>query len=363
MQAGNLLDRARRCGFRHRALRARAAAAVRAPLVLVPPLVVVRGDARARAAEAVIGRAPGRRGPWSSLVGYLEDVGGYRLGVDLHLFDDDLGGGVARSAAALARFLVERRGGSVGTDVIGLGSGALVPAYLLAARGRELPERPAILPAPGAHGIRRLVLVGPPHAGTLQALAVIRSCARVAAQAAFDLLPGPEAGGVVDEAGGAVRVDLFDPAAWATHALAALPVDALAERLEAARQVRRVLARRGGDVDLLIIGTHERPTRAAVPLDREGRLRAPAIWAKPGRDEPEACFGRGDGAVLDVSMLATPRAEGARVWWAPAGRRGHFLAQAETHRFVLEAVLAAPRAGSQGASEGLVALPRRRSAG
>lgn len=158
-------------------------------------------------------------------------------------FDYDWRRDNVESARRLARFLDEKRTyvreegrrrfgtdpGEVRFDVVAHSMGALVLRYFLRYGDRDLPADGSLPPVTwaGAEAVERVVLVGPPNAGSLDALLELVEGHRPGLflprypaallgtfPSIYQLLPRGRHGALVDEATGRRVDDLLDPELW-----------------------------------------------------------------------------------------------------------------------------------------------------
>ncbi len=158
-------------------------------------------------------------------------------------FDYDWRRDVAESAARLDVFIAERRAyiqqeyrrrygiahANVKFDLVAHSMGGLVARYYLRYGAQPLPRdgSPPRLDWAGARNVGRVVLVGAPNAGSVLAIRDLVQGHRLAPglpkhpaavlgtmPAAYQLLPRPRHGGLVDASDGKRQLDVYDPALW-----------------------------------------------------------------------------------------------------------------------------------------------------
>jgi pimeloyl-ACP methyl ester carboxylesterase len=276
---------------------------------------------------------------YGALVRFLEHVGGYRRGEDLHVLTYDWRHGIAAAAEALAARVDRLRGiGDERIDLVGVSTGGVVMRHYL---------------AQGGGGIERAVYVGTPQRGSLSALVHLAEGLLLmpggrrfapgemaACQTVWDMLPHPDDRVFVDGDGSALDVPLYDAVTW--RSLGIDPgVGDLAQRLARARRAHEVSERAAG-VESFVIGARHLPT-AARCLVRGGRASLPACEPSPGDPLARWLYEDGDDTVGASSLGALPGLGAQPVW--PVKVRGHrqLPSEPEVHRLVLEALLATDR--------------------
>jgi len=353
---------------RLRLLRARAEAlTVRRPVILVPSVLGTRladehgtmvwGSVR----RLFLGPAPpdGARpaglltgfkivpGVWEydvfgGLVRFLDHVGGWRLGEDLHVLEYDWRHGVLAAAEELDRLVDRVRGTSdEPVDLVCFSTGGLVGRAWLAT---------------AADRVRRVVYIGAPHRGSLMALDCLATGLRIApggrtfparevarVQTVWDALPHPDEKVFMDEDGRGLEIDLYDAAAWRRLGLDAGVPD-LAERLARARAVHTALdAGAARHPEAFVIGGRHIPTPSKC-LVRAGKARLPPCVPQP--DDPLAglCYEPGDATLVARSLCAAPGLRPADAWFVRPREHRMLPADSEVKRLVVEALLATDRA-------------------
>jgi len=289
---------------------------------------------------------------YGGLLRHLQAVGGYRPGHDLFVLQYDWRKGIAHAAAALAT-LVDRLGLGLGNeariDLLCMSSGGLVARYYMARGGTPLDE-----PCPEASerwtaGVRRVVYVGTPHRGTLQAAAVLRQGFRLVPkgklfapadlarnQITYDLLPHPADAAFVDEGGSDVEWPLFDARGWTGSECSAERVPDLQQRLDRARRLHDVLSAPIHHPDATLIAARNTNTRTRL-LVVEGRVVVPNCCEGElvGR---RPFFGPGDGTVPETSAIALPGHDPSRVVYVEPGEHRELPSEPQVHAHALEAL-------------------------
>lgn len=231
------------------------------------------------------------------MIEYLCRVGGYRRDSDLFVLDYDWRLGIEHGARELAAFTAKLDR----FDLVCPSSAGLIARHFLLHGRRE-------------DAVRRVVYLGTPHRGTLEALNVIHNGLNLLpyvgrrhptrdigrCQIVYDLLPHPDEKVAVDERRRDLDVDLYDAATWRRLGLAPdAPAD-LAERLDRARRLHRALDRTLPPHRAIVIGARNQPTRSRFVVDR-GRALLPPCWYDLARE-------RGGGTDLgepgDASITA-----------------------------------------------------------
>ncbi len=323
----------RSLGLRLRARRARP----RRPLVVVPPMLGIRlRDPRGRrlwgwtrnlfrgpdvstcedaVPDGLLDRfrlVPGiyARDVYGSMIDYLARVGGYRVGRDVFVFEYDWRRGIAHAAARLA----ERIEALGEVDLVCASSGGLVARYCLLYGGRDGAD-------PGdeiARRVGRVVYVGTPQRGTIEALSIathglcfVSGIGRrhppaeaLRCQILYDLLPHPDDAVAVDEHHRPVAVDLYDARVWRELGIHAGAPPDLAAKLERAHGLHRALDRPGPSVDAIVIGARHLDTRARFVVER-GRADVPECLDCAGA-AARPLAEPGDGSVTLASLTALP---------------------------------------------------------
>lgn len=305
---------------------------------------------------------------YSEIIDHLSGTLGYRpafgrrfyKGQDLFVFFYDWRRSNVEAAAQLAQFIADIRR-DLGLPrqkftLLAVSNGGLIARYYLKYGATDVvsglaPGAPLPQGAGGAADVSRLICLGTPHRGTLDALGLIHDgyAPNVLARryppatifsmpAAFELLPEPGEKTFVGSGGEDLNVDLWDANAWETHGLSvfqpgeqdrlknrialqagkgddrqAMFEQAMAQRRQWLRLVlahaRRFRAAIEGppEVPMHVLLGVGRPTLARVGLVADGdewrlyfRPRVP--W---GRYDPmaEAMFATGDGVVTRRSAL------------------------------------------------------------
>ncbi len=317
-------------------------------------------------AEILLKEGSGEVRFYAEIIDHLSATLGYRPafgrrffpGQDLFVFFYDWRRSNVEAAAQLAEFIASIRRDlgdpNLKFTLLAVSNGGLIARYYLRYGGADVVSDgavPAAAAGAGARDVRRLICLGTPHRGTIDALSLIHDgyAPNVLARryppatifsmpAAFELLPEPGERTFVGSGGEDVPMDLWDPAVWETCglsvfdageqnrlknqiALAAGPGDdrrALFDRAMEQRRawLRRVLAHARRfraaiegppEVPMTVMLGVTTPTLARAGLVREGdewrlyfRPRVP--W---GRYDPmaEAMFAAGDGVVTRRSGL------------------------------------------------------------
>jgi hypothetical protein len=244
---------------------------------------------------------------------------GYRLGENLFLYAYDWRQRVVDDGPPLAaeiRRLAEASGGPI--DLLGLSNGGLTlrAAFVV---DRELP-------------VERVVLSGPPLAGSVETLAVLHAGFQfaplgrrvspeefVACPGAMDSIPSPATASFLDsdqKTDG--EHDLYDLATWRELRLSVFRddpdragwVEAVGKRLADLRETWRFLEGAAVPKHLTVICGEGLPTQRRIVVER-GRVRLPGEGNLRGL--PAAAIVEGDGTVT---------LESARSW---AGARPHVI--------------------------------------
>lgn len=280
---------------------------------------------------------------YGGLLRFLCRVGGYRLGEDLFFLSYDWRGGISSAAEALAALLAGLRGiGDERVDLIGVSSGGLIIRRCLVG-GSEL-----------AGAVHRVVHVGTPQLGSFHALRLLQSGVRIAplgrlfsagdlarCQTVWDSLPVSDEPFFIDPDGEPLPLSLYDP--QVVRRLRLLPdVPDLEARLRCARETQQALAAAVPPLDTFIIGARHRPTVRRVVV-RGGRAELPTC--APRRDDPLVGheYEPGDGSVGLRSLLGLPGHDPLRSYFLRPAAHHRLPSDPETHRLVLEALLAADR--------------------
>lgn len=287
------------------------------------------------------------------LIRYLTAVGGYTFGEDLHVLQYDWRQGVAHGAKALAALIEQLRGiGDEQVDLVCVSSGGLLARYYLAYGATPLSEAGA----PSSNDtVRRVVYVATPHRGSLQALNVLQNgfqlaplgrthsaVEAVACQITYDLLPHPDEPVATDVAGNDVPLDLHQADSWRRFGLSTVAMPELDARLTQATALHRALDRATARHDAIVIATRNvmtparllvRAGKASWPDCCDGPYAARAPWFLPG-----------DGSVCERSATAVSKAlDGAPTWHVKARVHHDVVSRPDTHRLVLEGLLATDR--------------------
>lgn len=139
----------------------------------------------------------------------------------------------AQSLAARIREIQANTGDpATRVDIVAHSMGGLVAEYYLLYGGEDVLDRDPLPPPSyaGAANVRRLILLGVPSEGSLEALRHLHEGYRVGLRrisnlatftmpALYELLPARAAVHVADSKGGATNVDLFDPESWQRYGL------------------------------------------------------------------------------------------------------------------------------------------------
>jgi pimeloyl-ACP methyl ester carboxylesterase len=278
---------------------------------------------------------------YGAMVRFLEHVGGYRRGRDLHVLAYDWRHGVDAAADELGTLVDRLRGiGDERFDLVGVSTGGMVMRSYL---------------GQGGAGIRRAIYIGTPQRGSVSALVHLAEglllmpggrrfapAEMAGCQTVWDTLPHPDEHIFVDADGAPLAFDLYDPATWQKLALDAAAPD-LARRLRRARRFHELNQRAGAEVDSFVIGCRHLPT-ATRCLVKGGRALLPAC-EPPAKGDPRtpSLYEQGDDTVPATSLCALPGLRTGSFW--PVRVRGHRLlpSEPEVHRLVLEALLATDR--------------------
>jgi hypothetical protein len=254
---------------------------------------------------------------------------GYRLGKTLFLYAYDWRQRVIDDGPPLAaeiRRLAESSGGPI--DLLGLSNGGLTLRAAFAV-DRALP-------------VERVVLSGPPLAGSVETLTVLHAGFQfaplgrtispeefVACPGSMDSIPSPETAAFLDDDGAAH--DLYDLATWRGLRLSVFRddpdrtgwVEVVAKRLADLAATWRHLDRAAVPKNLTCICGHGLPTQRRIVVDR-GRVRLPGEGNLRGL--PAAAIAEGDGTVT---------LESARAW---GGAQPHVIKiPVSRHRDVVRA--------------------------
>jgi hypothetical protein len=273
----------------------------RVPVVVVPPMLgtrlrdadgrrlwgwtrnIFRGPEVGACSEAVVDGplerltlVPGIYGHdvHRGMIEYLCRVGGYRRGRDLFVLDYDWRLGIERGARELATFTAKLDR----FDLICPSSAGLIARHFLLYGRRE-------------DAVRRVVYIGTPQRGTLEALNVLHNGLNLLpyvgrrhptrdigrCQIVYDLLPHPDERVAVDEQRRELDVDLYDAATWRRLGLAPDAPTDLGERLDRAKRLHRALDRALPPHRAIVIGAKNQPTRSRFVVDR-GRALVPPCW-------------------------------------------------------------------------------------
>jgi pimeloyl-ACP methyl ester carboxylesterase len=315
------IERVRSLAADDRRLKQRARRVQRTPLVIVPPMFGTRlidtrgrklwgftsciyvnwgaapdGEVRTAGPLTEFPIVPGVVGAdiLGGAIRYLQRVGGYQLDRDLFVFEYDWRHGVLHGAERLAEHLAKLHVERV--DLACVSSGGLVARALLLKH---------------AERVRRVVYLGTPQRGTLQALSVLRHGMQLvplarkyaphepgAVQITWDLLPHPD-----DEVFTERGPDLYDPHAWRELRIAPGIPDP-APFLKRAAEMHRTIDG-SPKHDAVIIGATHLSTLARVVLDR-GRAVLDEHCSSEVTGELPVHLGRGDGSVPETSLRGLP---------------------------------------------------------
>ena len=298
----------------------------------------------------------------------LREAGGYQLGDIQHpkpgdnafIFVYDWRKDIAESAAGLAAALDHLRK-SLGEpapkfDILGHSQGGLIARYYAKYGGSDVlgGDRPPLPDGSGAANLNKVILLGTPNRGTLEALRILHQGLKKVFRpmppsvtftmpSLYQMLPPPDDSLFADLDGQAIRLDLYDPGTWVREKLSVFSqeeqdqlrrrlgraglrrgdLEAQNRRMEAflerslrrARRFQEALARpvpEGTDVAYYAFGSDCIPTlKTAVILRQKDGHR---IFFEPGRLHHEAMgdrmsrvlYGPGDGTVLMESLLDLP---------------------------------------------------------
>jgi hypothetical protein len=283
---------------------------------------------------------------------------GFVEGEDLFVLDHDWREGVAAGAAALAALIARVRGfGEERVDLLAVSTGGLVARAYLAWGGAD-PLAAPMAPGAGAAAVRRVVYLGAPQRGSFDALACLHrgfrfapggrrfSAAEAAAcQTSWDALPAPGERLFVDREGAPLPLDHFDPDTWRRLGLGDRRAPGWTDRLERSRRLWRALEQASAEsplVDSFAIGAWHLPTPARVLVDgRTAHVPAPT----PRPDDPHVGFTYrpGDGELPESSLRGLPRLPADRVWEVRPRKHAALPAHPDSHRLVIEALLASDR--------------------
>jgi pimeloyl-ACP methyl ester carboxylesterase len=273
---------------------------------------------------------------YADLLRTLREAGRYtpgdlddpRPGEDLFAFDYDWRRDPVESAGRLAEAIervLRARGDPEGkVDIVAHSLGGLVARYYIRYGGEDLLDDPEPTPTlRGARRIHRLVLIGAPNAGTLDALRSllegVRLVRRLPAEAiftmpsAFALLPRPAEPIVIDESGEAISVDHLDIATWERFGWSVFDPEREAERCE--RALRQLGEEEGAARCAMEREAYRR--YGAWALRRARRfieaLEAPAALPDPVR---YAAFG-GDCTLTPARVAVVEEEGGYRTYFDP----------------------------------------------
>lgn len=325
-------------------------------------------------AEILLNEGSGEVRFYAEIIDHLAGTLGYRPaygrrfynGQDLFVFFYDWRRSNVEAAAQLAEFIAGIRRDLGDPDqkftLVAVSNGGLIARYYLKYGGADVvsglpadaPLRPTFA---GVKDINRLICLGTPHRGSIDALGLIHDgyapnllsrryppATIFSMPAAFELLPEPGEKTFVGSGGEDLDVDLWDPRAWETYGLSVFgqsEQDRLKNNIafdagkgddrevmfQRAMQQRRVWlknvlahARRfrhaiegQPEVPMHVILGVSTPTLARVGLVRDGEEWQ--LFFKPrvpwGRYDPmaEAMFAVGDGVVTRRSGLGLPIAQ------------------------------------------------------
>jgi hypothetical protein len=382
MLINHAIEFARRLRRENQLLRERARAAQRRlPLILIPPMLGTKlrghdgrslwgttrsvffgsdfgGDEEVRLDGVLDGflLVPGlySHDIHGGLIRYLQRVGGYRLDEDLFVLQYDWRQGVVEGAANLAA-LVRRikRAPDERMDLACVSSGGLLARYFLAYGDRDVldSDEPPLPTAAGAHEVRRVVYMGTPHRGSLEALAVLQEgfrlvplgrhfTARDAArsQLTYELLPHPDDPVLIDGRGGTFAIDLYDADAWQGFGLIHHDPQDLARRLRLARRLHRSLDLEFEHPEAIVIGARHVSTRTRMLLE-EGHARLVDCCGNSSATDTSMFMEPGDGSVSERSMLGLPGHDAKRVCYVTPAEHRWLPSDPDVHRLALEALL------------------------
>ena len=255
---------------------------------------------------------------------------GYRRGETLFLYAYDWRQRVLDDGAPLAaeiRRLADLSGGPI--DLLGLSNGGLTLRAAFAAD--------AALP------VERVVLSGPPLAGSVETLTVLHAGFQfaplgrtvspeefVSCPGSMDSIPSPETAAFLDLDGGRDdEHDLYSAATWRRLHMSVFRddadrpawVDVLPRRLEALRQTWATLARAAAPKHLVCVSGEGLPTQRLIVV-QGGRVLLPGEGKLRGL--PEEAVIEGDGTVT---------LESARAW---AGAKPHVIRTPQALAAILE---------------------------
>ena len=239
---------------------------------------------------------------------------GYRRGENMFLYAYDWRQRLLDDGAPLAaeiRRLAAVSGGPI--DLLGLSNGGLTLRAAFAA-DRALP-------------VERVVLSGPPLAGSVETLTVLHAGFQfapmgrtvapeefVACPGSMDSIPSPATAAFLDLDDADAAHDLYEPATWRRLRMSIFRDDpdradwvpVLGQRLQALRETWRVLEAASVPKHLVCVCGEGLPTQRCIVVER-GRVRLPGEGKLD--DLPGAALVEGDGTVTLESARAWTGAE------------------------------------------------------
>ncbi|MFQ5700297.1 MAG: hypothetical protein ACE5HU_00445 [Acidobacteriota bacterium] len=305
---------------------------------------------------------------YRKIISTLRSAGGYQIGdiddprpgdnafVFIYDWRRDNAGSAQRLAKAIEHIKAALGDETLTFDLLAHSQGGLIARYYVKYGGAPLadsgpPPRPTMV---GAGNIHKVIMLGTPNQGCLQALKILHVGVRKVFRpirpevvftmpSVYQMLPPPGATIFADMEGQPVPLDLYDPDTWVKEGLSAFSRDAQ-QRLrrkvrkgalpdqsmdELNRRFRRLLewslnrakrfraaleapAEVGSDVAYYAFGSDCMQTpRAALLVHRKGRKevvfdhdRIPGNRITPKLSK--ALYGAGDGTVLMESLLELP---------------------------------------------------------
>jgi pimeloyl-ACP methyl ester carboxylesterase len=279
---------------------------------------------------------------FGGLVRFLDHIGGWSAGEDLHVLTYDWRRGVLAAAEELDRLVDRVRGASDDpVDVVCVSTGGLVVrAWLAAASAR----------------VRRVVYVGTPQRGSYMALDCLATGLKMApggrnfpplevarVQTVWDALPHPDEKVFIDEDGRALDIDHYDPAAWRRLGLDPGVAD-LDDRLARARAAHAALdAGAARHPEAFVIGGRHLPTPSRLVV-RAGRARMTPCTPQPDDPWVGLTYEPGDATLVARSLCAVPGLRREDAWFVTPKEHRMLPADRDVMRLCVEALLATDRA-------------------